>query len=214
MKSCCHRDPDLLSESLSLIKLICYPDSLRFSSRAIQWGCDHEKHALKFYEDIRSEKHTNMISKESGFVISTDHPFIGGSPDGTAKCDCCGEGCVEVKRRFCIKDPVIEEGSNKQGFCLTKNDLGQTQLSRVHAYYYQMQSQINICQQASYGDFIVWSKFDIYIKRILPDKVFWKGLVEKLTFSKHVCYLNWLENLTADLLALFRIILSIIFATE
>ena len=72
--------------------------------------------------------------------------------------DCCGEGCVEVKCSFCIKDAVIEEGFNKKGFCLTKNDLGQTQPSRDHAYYYQVQSQINMCMQASYGDFNVWSE--------------------------------------------------------
>ena len=91
-----------------------------------------------------SKKHTNFILKESRFVISTDHPFIGVSPDGIAKCDCCGEGCVEVKCPFCIKDTEIEEGLNKKGFCLTKNYPGQTQLSRDHAYYYQVQSQINI----------------------------------------------------------------------
>ena len=102
-ESCCHKDPDLPSQSLSLIKLICYPDSLRFSLRAIQWGCDHEKHALKFYEDMMCKKHTDMLLKESGFVISTDHPFIGVSPNGTAKCDCCGEGCVEVKCLFVLR---------------------------------------------------------------------------------------------------------------
>ena len=51
---------------------------------------------------------------------------------------------MEVKCPFCIKDTEIEEGLNKKGFCLTKNDPGQTQLSRDHAYYYQVQSQINI----------------------------------------------------------------------
>ena len=72
------------------------------------------------------KKHTNMILKESRFVISTDHPFIGVSPHDTAKCDCCGEGCVKVKCPFCIKDVAIEEELNKKGFCLTKNDPGQT----------------------------------------------------------------------------------------
>ena len=82
---------------------------------------------------------------------------------------------------------VIEEGFNKKGFCLTKNDLGQTQLSRDHAYYYQVQSQINICKQASYGYFIVWSESNIYIERILPDKVFWNGLVVKATTFFKTC---------------------------
>ena len=124
MQSCCHTDPDLPSQAL--IKWICYPKSFWFSARATQCGCDHEKHTLKSYKDIMSKTHINFILKESWFVISTDHPFVGVSPDGIAKCDCCGEGCVEMKCPFCINDTVIEEGINKRGFCLTKNDLGQT----------------------------------------------------------------------------------------
>ena len=77
-----------------------------------------------------SKKHTNFLLKESGFVISTDHPFIGVSPDGTAMCEYCGEGCVEVKCPFCNKDTEIEERLNK------KDDPGQTQLSIPHTYYY------------------------------------------------------------------------------
>ena len=63
------------------------------------------------------------------------------------------------------------------------------QLSRDHAYYYQVQSQINICKQASYGDF-VWSESNIYIERILLDKVFWNGLVEKATIFFKTCLLS------------------------
>ena len=71
-------------------------------------GCDHKKHALKSYEDIMSKTHIYFfLLKESGFVISTDHPFVGVSPDGIAKCDRCGEGCMEVKCPFCIKDTVM-----------------------------------------------------------------------------------------------------------
>ena len=77
--------------------------------------------------------------------------------------------------------------------------------SREYAYYYQVQSQINTCEQASYADFIVWSESNIYIERILPDKVFWNGLVEKaITFFKTCLLMNWQENFTADLPALFR----------
>ena len=154
-----------------------------------------------------SKKHTNFILKESGFVISADHPFIGVSPDCIAKCDCCGQGCVEIICPF-GKDTVIEEGLNIKGFCFTKNDLGQTQLLRDHAYYYKFMSitiNTNQYMQASHGDFIVWFESNISIERILPDKAFWNRLVEKATaFFKTCRYLNWQENFATNLLALFR----------
>ena len=48
-KTACHTD--LTQPSLSLIKLICYPESCRFNNKATQWGCDMKrqpgKHTLK-----------------------------------------------------------------------------------------------------------------------------------------------------------------------
>ena len=82
-----------------------------------------------------------------------------------------------------------------------KNDPGQTQLSRDHAYYYQMQSQINICKQASYGDFIFDPNPIFTLKGYCPTKFSGMGLVEKATTN--VCYMNWWENFTAELLARF-----------
>ena len=38
--------------------------------------------------------------KSSDFVISSDYPFLGASPDGLVSCDCCGEGLVEIKCPF------------------------------------------------------------------------------------------------------------------
>ena len=50
MKSCCHTNPDLPSQSL--IKRIFFPTSCKFSSAATKWGCDHEKIAIKHYNLI------------------------------------------------------------------------------------------------------------------------------------------------------------------
>ena len=40
---------DLSQPSRSLIKSICYPESLKFSSKATRWGCDHKKTARDAY---------------------------------------------------------------------------------------------------------------------------------------------------------------------
>ena len=37
---------DVNQPSQSLIKYICYPESLHFKSKATEWGCVHERDAL------------------------------------------------------------------------------------------------------------------------------------------------------------------------
>ena len=79
---------------------------------------------------------------------------------------------------YCQKDKEnIESCLGEKGFCLIKTDNGQMQLDRSHAYYYQVQAQINI-MECEYCDFIVWIKNDIFIERIEPDPFFWENKVQ------------------------------------
>ena len=107
MKSYCHTNPDLPSQSL--IKKTCYSTSYKFSSLATKWGCDHEKIAIEHCKKEKAKEHSNFTMKNSGFIISTEYPFIGASPDGPVLCDCCDEtGVLEIKCPFCIKERMIE----------------------------------------------------------------------------------------------------------
>ena len=57
LKAACHTDPG--QPSLSLIKAICYPHSVKFSTSATKWGCEHEKAALQEYEKFMIKTHDN-----------------------------------------------------------------------------------------------------------------------------------------------------------
>ena len=87
MHSILHTNSDM--PSVSLIKSICYPESYRFSTEATIWGFQHEKLALDAYRVMKENQHLNFHMVGCGFFILTEW------------CDCCGEGCVEVKCPYC-----------------------------------------------------------------------------------------------------------------
>ncbi|PFX12061.1 hypothetical protein AWC38_SpisGene24040 [Stylophora pistillata] len=101
----CHTNPDTLS--VSLINVICYGS--HFSSDATKWDCDHEKQALKEYEQVMQSKHENFHIKEYGLVVSPQYPHLGASPDSMSLCTCCGQGVLEVKCPSSIKSSKIPD---------------------------------------------------------------------------------------------------------
>ena len=181
----CHTDVALPSQSL--IKSICYPESYRFSSVATSWGCDHEKIAREMYETDLKDGHKNVVIEDSGLHISIKNPFLGASPDALVACDCCGEGCLEIKCPFCSKDQFIFEAAENKKFCLDKVSNG-FQLSKNHPYYYQVQAQIHICGR-KYCDFYVWTEKDYHVERILPEPNFWADCIEKCASFFQLCLL-------------------------
>ena len=60
-------------------------------------GCQHEHLALEMY--LHRSQHENVKMSKCGLFISTDHPFLGATPDGIVDCSCCGKGVCEVKVR-------------------------------------------------------------------------------------------------------------------
>ena len=81
--------------SIDLIKQICYPK--KFYSPATEWGCKYEKTLKELYLSLMQEEHINLKLTESGFYISQEQPFLEATPDALIHCDCCGDGCLEVK---------------------------------------------------------------------------------------------------------------------
>jgi len=57
---------------------------------------------------------------------------------------------------------------------------GNWKLKREHAYYYQVQTQLHVCQ-VMYGDFVVWSKEGTLIERIERDTTFMDAQKENMT---------------------------------
>ncbi len=63
----------------------------------------HEMLMLSLSHVIKPSVKTSHLAKLD-FFINTTHPFIGASPDSLVSCDCCGQGCVEVKCLYSKRD--------------------------------------------------------------------------------------------------------------
>ena len=180
MKSVCSTDPG--NPAQSLIQRICYPDKNKFFSEATKWGCDHESSAKTAYINIMKESHRGFICNDSGLVVSTTHPFIGASPDGSIHCECCGPGVLEIKCPYCVCN---DEPSSAP--CLVNG-----KLCRNHMYFYQVQTKLYVCS-ANYSDFVVGTFCseiaNTSTERILPDDEFVKQCIEKSTDFFELCIL-------------------------
>ena len=176
MKAVCHTD--VTNPAQSLVKSICYPEAFNFTSKQTSWGCRHEKQARDRYEKTVRFKHTNLQVAECGLFINPQWPFVGASPDGIITCDCCPKGVLEIKCPFCHRDESIAAAiTSDKNFCLTEVD-GQISLDHCHAYYYQVQTQIFVCD-IEYCDFCVCTfsgdeESTIHIERIYRNNKFWK----------------------------------------
>ena len=171
--SALHTNSDM--PSVSLIKSICYPESYRFSVEATKWGCQHEKLALDAYRVVEEKQHLHFRMVNCGFFISTDDPIIGASADSLISCDCCGEGCVEVKCPYCIRNNPIDEAPSNcdPKFCIQSGNL-----STTHPYYAQIQTQMNVCNR-KYCDFFMWTKKDYFCHELCKIRTFGRHMLRK-----------------------------------
>jgi len=156
------------------VKSVCYPQNGTFTADATNWGCSHEKSALTMYKEKMEVSHDNFDISVSGFNINPDFPHIGATPDALVRCDCCGNGAVEVKCPYCARDSTVEEyatSTERSRTCLSKDGDSLT-LKKDHGYMYQIQTQIHVCN-VEFADFVLWTKKDIHIERIERDSTLW-----------------------------------------
>lgn len=178
----CHTKVD--KPSVSLIRKICYPEQHAFWSKQTQYGCIHEKDALKSYSERHGSEHRIKLN-EVGLIVHPDYPHFGASPDAIVECDVCGEGCVEVKCPYCAQKSSFAELIHTNKTCLI-SDGAEMKLNRKHAYYSQVQMQLALTGK-KYCDFVVWSEVDFFMERINFDKDFWNSESQKATsFHKKV----------------------------
>lgn len=146
--------------------------------------------AIKAYEKVMKQKHTNFHVKTCGTFINKKYPWLHATPDFLCYCDCCGEGCGEVKCPCCLKDTHLKDYPEKSNSCL-KSENGATSLKRGHAYYYQSQQQI-FTTGYNYCDFVVCGfneQIAFFCERILPDICHWNSVVPKLNHFWRYCVL-------------------------
>ena len=143
-----------------------------------RWGCEHERTARDVYAQHNKNAHDTFVIAEAGFFVNPQYPHLGASPDGLVSCNCCGEGVLEIKCPHCLSDKNANELNDHKSFCLSKNENGILQLKRDHLYFYQIQTQLHVCEK-TYCDFVVWGKDFLHIERVFPDSDFWDVCVQK-----------------------------------
>ena len=168
---------DYTQPSISAIKSICYPVMHQLMPKACQYGCDHEEQARVKYFDDHSKTHSSLIIINCGLILHPLYPFFGASPDGIINCSCCSSGVLEIKCAYQCKDKSINELVEERNFCLENVD-GSLSLKRNHAYYYQIQLRMKICE-VEYCDFVVWGDESVFYERILIDTEFIDNVIEE-----------------------------------
>ena len=168
---------DISQPSSSLVRAICYPEACKFTTSATRWGCSHEKEAIAQYTESTSMSHVNFAVSDSGLVIRPGFAFLGATPDACIQCSCCGAGVVEVKCPFGCRDTLLSDAADLGKLCLEKSG-EELQLKKSHAYYYQVQLQLFVCE-VEYCDFVVFNNKELFIQRITLDESFVKPAVEQ-----------------------------------
>ena len=136
-------------------------------------------------------KHENFKVIKCGTIINKEYPYLHATPDFLCSCSCCGEGCGEVKCPYCIDGIDFDSYALRKGSCLESSD-SKFVLKRNHAYYYQVQQQIQTTHR-DYCDFVVCAfqneKVDLVQERIFPSQTHWTECLPKLSLFWRICIL-------------------------
>ena len=191
LKQACTTNHALPSQSL--VKAICYPEAYKFSTKATQWGCKHEKSAKEYYVKHLQGQHGNVTLAKSGLVINPKWPYLGASPDGVVTCSCCGKGVLKIKCPYCHRSEDIDALAADPKSCLVKSADGSYCLDKTHPYFYQVQAQIFICN-AKHCDFCMCTfpsqtTASLHVERIFPDQGFWDHCVQASARFFRTCLL-------------------------
>ena len=189
-KAAAHSDPALPSQSL--IQRICYPKLHKINTKAVHHGCKHEASAIRAFEESMKKTHVNFKVVKCGLFINQEHPWMHATPDFLCSCDCCGQGCGEIKCPLCIENCDFDSYVLKPSSCLKKNSDEQFILLSTHEYYYQVQQQL-FTTKLNYCYFVVCAvdsnELMLVPQRILPDKDHWSNVVPKLQKFWRICVL-------------------------
>ena len=155
---------------------------------ALKHGRSMEIHAKQKYIEINKRKHRNFKSEEMGLVVMKTRPYIAVSPDLKVKCNCCGEGLVEIKCPYSIKETI--PSADNLDYLVEIND--KVSLKKNSNYYFQIQGQMAVTETA-YTDFFVFTTHGNLLERTERDPSFWADLLMKLEWF-------WINCLAPEIL--------------
>ena len=119
------------------------------------------------YEALHAVQHTDSVYQGSGLLLSIEYPMLDASPDGQVQYTCCGEGLLEVKCPYTLRES--SDFGQLAWMCLVDDICG---LNRSHHHYFQVHMQLFVTNKM-YCDFVVWSPEGLLVERIYPDREWW-----------------------------------------
>ncbi|XP_030253461.1 uncharacterized protein LOC115569598 [Sparus aurata] len=140
---------------------------------SVLWGKNMEETARQAYTAFMSQSHPEFSISSCGLVVQPSEPHLGSSPDGIARCTCCGKGVVEIKCPYKYRNS-LQGCTEDEQFCLDKS----FSLKHSHTYYYQTQLHMFVCG-VSYCDFVLWTKEKFIVQRILRNEEFLQEALPK-----------------------------------
>ena len=146
------------------------------------WGKENEEAARQEYAELMSD-HADLEVRSSGLWVCESYPFLGASPDAMVSCTCCGEGILEIKCPYSLREASIKESCGKGDFCLS----AEGELKQSHQYYHQIQLQLLVTKR-DFCDFLIWTPAETAIQRVSVDSSWRSSNPPKLEafWSDHV----------------------------
>ncbi|CAN7979290.1 unnamed protein product, partial [Ixodes persulcatus] len=173
-RSICHTS--LADPSRSLLERICHPQRNHFSTAATRYGIENEPKAIAAYKALATAGHECVTFRRPGLMIAKGRPFLAATPDLLVDCACCGKGVVEVKCPYKLRDVPLKSAAKDPESCVTLTD-DELTLKDTHAYYYQVQLQMLVCN-VDYADFLLWNAKGIDVQRIVRNNGFLCAVVD------------------------------------
>jgi len=142
---------------------------------SLDYGRIHEQDTVVCYIEHKClVGNTGLYVWEVGTLLSKNRPGLGASLDRMVYDPMANpkKGGLEVKCPYAKRGMTIQEACNNNKFYLTMHD-GKPELRKGHAYFYQVQGQMYVCE-LEWVDFVVWFGNDaLFIGRIIFDKDWW-----------------------------------------
>lgn len=173
----------------NLVKKICAkPGQVNFSNKHTEWGKQAEPIALAQYKCELEGNGFIVEMQKMGLIVNPNFPYLGASPDMFVTLTKGGEvshGLVEVKSLSKNRNLTPCEAAQIEKFYSFNDD--KLEISKEHAYYYQVQGQLAICN-VDWCDFVVWTPCGIEVQRVYKDNVFWNSVLPKLSdfYFRHI----------------------------
>lgn len=164
--------PDKLLKDIMYLK----SEECERSIPALEYGKHNEQHAVNCYIDFHiSQGNVGLKVMEVGTILSRKYSGLGASLDRYVIDPMAipkKEGGLEVKCPISKAGMSLEEACSDKKFYLTLSH-GQAFLKQEHAYHYQVQGQMFVCE-LEWIDFVVWFGHDtISVERITFDDKWW-----------------------------------------